>query len=84
MTTALQFAKLGIISMAALYRERAPLERRARTGNYDWKLALILETSLSGDRRTAAACAMRREPPVEIVGVAEVVARVMVGALEVQ
>ena len=42
------------------------------------------ETSLSGNNRTAAACAMRREPPVEIVGVAEVVARVMVGALEVQ
>lgn len=34
--------------------------------------------------RAAAACAMRREPPVEIVGVAEIVARVMVGALKVQ
>ena len=34
--------------------------------------------------RAAAACAMRREPPVEIVGVAEIVARVMVGVLKVQ
>jgi len=34
--------------------QRAPLERRTRTGNYDWKLPLILESSLSGNSSAAS------------------------------
>ena len=53
----------------------APLDRRAQTGTYDWKLPLMVETSLSG----GSALAVRADDPLSDASTRAIVGLPVIG-----